>query len=397
MKKMSEESVLRLRALFEMATDGIITMNERGVMENVNRAACELFGYAAEELKGQKVNMLMGKHDHTHHDEYLERYQRTRVPHIIGIGREVTGRRKDGREFPLRLAVSEVRLDSGTLYTGILHDLSEFHLARKRVEDLNRSLERKVLERTAALQQREAELERALRKERELNDLKSRFLSMASHEFKTPLSTVLSSAELLEMYTEGNQQAQRQRHLERIKDTVGQLTEVLDDFLSLSQLEQGIIKCVNREIDLRALLSESIAASQGQVKAGQVIDLTVGKDQLSLVTDPKLLRHVLINLLSNAAKYSPENSPIALSVDTTAEDKLRISVRDQGIGIPPEDQAYLFDRFYRGRNVENIKGSGLGLNIVDHYVKLLGGQITFRSVEHEGTTFTVELPLTNAA
>ena len=394
---MSEESVLRLRALFEMATDGIITMNERGVMENVNRAACELFGYAAEELKGQKVNMLMGKHDHTHHDEYLERYQRTRVPHIIGIGREVTGRRKDGREFPLRLAVSEVRLDSGTLYTGILHDLSEFHLARKRVEDLNRSLERKVLERTAALQQREAELERALRKERELNDLKSRFLSMASHEFKTPLSTVLSSAELLEMYTEGNQQAQRQRHLERIKDTVGQLTEVLDDFLSLSQLEQGIIKCVNREIDLRALLSESIAASQGQVKAGQVIDLTVGKDQLSLVTDPKLLRHVLINLLSNAAKYSPENSPIALSADTTAEDKLRISVRDQGIGIPPEDQAYLFDRFYRGRNVENIKGSGLGLNIVDHYVKLLGGQITFRSVEHEGTTFTVELPLTNAA
>ena len=387
---------MRLRALFEMATDGIITMNERGVIENVNRAACELFGYEPLELRGQKVNMLMGQHDRTHHDNYLQRYQRTGVPHIIGTGREVTGRRKDGREFPLRLAVSEVPLPGGTIYTGILHDLSEFHLARKRVEDLNRNLEAKVVERTRALRQREAELEQALNKERELNALKSRFLSMASHEFKTPLSAVLSSAELLEMYTEGSQQPQRQRHLDRIKATVGQLTEVLNDFLSLSQLEQGMVQCTKRHIDLRSLLSTAIEDSAGELREGQRIHLRLPREELAAFTDPKLLRHVLVNLLSNAAKYSAAESPIELAV-AVAGDDLRIDVRDRGIGIPPEDQAYLFDRFYRARNVENIRGSGLGLNIVDHYVRLLGGRISFSSTEGEGSIFTVELPLTPTA
>ncbi len=391
---MSQDLARRLRALFEMATDGIITMNEQGIMENVNRAACELFGYTTGELRGQKVNMLMAYHDRTHHDEYLARYQQTRVPHIIGIGREVTGRHKDGREFPLRLAVSEVVLNEGTMYTGILHDLSEFHEARKRVEDLNRSLESKVIERTAALQERELELQRALSKERELNELKSRFLSMASHEFKTPLSTVLSSTELIEMYTESDQQAKRQKHLDRIKDTVGQLTEVLNDFLSISQLEQGMTKCMPERIDLRALLSTSIEASEGQLRAGQVIELRTSDVPQHLVTDPKMLRHVLMNLLSNAAKYSPDGAAITLS-SALADGQLRLSVRDTGIGIPEEDRTYLFDRFFRARNVENIPGSGLGLNIVANYVQLLGGTVSFTSAETRGTTFTVDLPCNN--
>ncbi len=388
---MSQDMARRLRALFEMATDGIITMNERGVMEDVNRAACELFGYTAGELRGEKVNVLMARHDRTHHDEYLDRYQHTREPHIIGTGREVTGRHKDGREFPLRLAVSEVQLDGGTIYTGILHDLSEFHLAKKRVEDLNRTLESKVTERTAALQEREAELQRALSKERELNELKSRFLSMASHEFKTPLSTLLSSAELVEMYTGPDQQPNRQKHLDRIKDTVGQLTEVLNDFLSLTQLEQGMTQCAPESVDLPALLDLSIAASAGQLRPGQSIELLSGPGPRRIVTDPKLLRHVLMNLLSNAAKYAGPGTPILLRSEWAAGD-LRLSVEDSGIGIPEADQPYLFDRFFRARNVENIKGSGLGLNIVAQYVELLGGTVTYDSAEHRGSTFTVTLP-----
>jgi two-component system sensor kinase FixL len=230
----------RLQALFEMATDGIITINNKGLIESVNLAGCQLFGYSIEEIRGEKVNILMNDHDQTNHDRYLERYERTRDPHIIGIGREVVGRRKDGTLFPLRLAVSEVSLEDGTvIYTGILHDISAIREAQMKVEQLNAELEEKVEARTAALRVREQQLREALGKEKELNELKSRFLSMASHEFKTPLSTVLSSIELIEMYTEGDQQPKREKHTERIKKAVNQLTDVLNDFLSLSKLEQG--------------------------------------------------------------------------------------------------------------------------------------------------------------
>ena len=376
-----------------MATDGIITINERGVIESANRAAADLFGYPAAEMRGNKVNMLMNGHDRAHHDEYLHRYQRTRKPHIIGIGREVVGRRKDGSEFPLRLAVSEVKLDTGIVYTGILHDLTEYRRAQERVNELNRELENKVSERTSALRTREAELKRALGRERELNELKSRFLSMASHEFKTPLSTVLSSAEIIELYQDTEQQPKRLRHLDRIKSAVNQLTEVLDDFLSLSQLEQGKVGVNLQTIDVRALLATSIESSEGQMRPGQHIEMIVAEGIKNVESDPKLLRHVLMNLISNAAKYSPEDALIIVRAES-AGSKLRISVEDKGIGIPETDQSHLFDRFFRAGNVENIKGTGLGLNIVSHYVDLLSGTIDFQTQLGQGTTFTVTLPFT---
>ncbi len=375
-----------------MATDGIITMNEQGIMETVNRAACELFGYECGELEGRNVKILMTRHDREHHDEYLRRYQRTRVAHIIGSAREVTGRCKDGREFPLRLAVSEVRLREGIVYTGILHDLSEFHLARKRIEDLNKNLEAKVIERTATLRKRESELREALGKERELNALKSRFLSMASHEFKTPLSTILSSTELIGLYTETDQQAKRDHHLERIKIAVEQLTEVLDDFLSISQVEQGEVKCVLQSVDLCQALTSAVESSQGQLKAGQRVNLDTSKvAQCDVRADPKLLRHVLMNLPSNAGKYSLENQTIEISIERQKA-RFVVKIRDYGIGIPPEDRGHLFDRFVRGSNVENTKGTGLGLTIVAHYLRLMDGDISFESALGRGTTFTLELP-----
>lgn len=387
---MSQENTRRLRALFEMATDGIITMSDTGIIENVNRAACELFGYVPEELWGQKVNMLMGDHDRTHHDEYLARYHNTSKPHIIGIGREVIGRKKDGSEFPLRLAVSEVKLEDKTIYTGILHDISAFREAQNRVIQLNADLENRVRERTLALRQREEELNRALGKERELNELKSRFLSMASHEFKTPLSTVLSSAEIIELYEQREDQPKHAKHLDRIKNAVNQLTEILNDFLSLSQLEQGRIEFKPKLIDLRALISTSIESSEGQFKPGQEVILSLADEPQRIVADAKLLRHVLVNLLSNAAKYSGEGNPVTVATGYK-DGRCFISVIDRGIGIPEEDQKHLFDRFFRARNVENVKGTGLGLNIVKHYVDLMEAELTFTSVLGEGSTFTVWL------
>ncbi len=395
MEILGQEHHLRFKALFEMATDGIITMNTMGIIENVNQATCDLFGYRAEELRGQKINILMNSHDRNRHDGYLERYLRTREPRIIGVGREVTGRCKDGREFPLRLAVSEVRLDDGILYTGILHDLSDFRLAQRRVEELNKNLENKVIERTAELRRREYELQQALGKEKELSELKSRFLSMASHEFKTPLSTILSSAEIVELYVSGDQQNERRFQIERIKRAVDQLTEVLDDFLSLSKLEQGKTEVKLRLVDLSALLSSCVEAAEGQLLPGQRILLTVPDELPKLVTDPKLLLHVIANLISNAAKYSHPDQEIDVEVRTVGKKSVLLLVKDRGIGIPVPDQEYLFDRFFRASNVENVKGTGLGLNIVAHYVQLLGGSITCASKLGEGSVFTVRLPITD--
>ncbi|MTB51838.1 PAS domain-containing sensor histidine kinase [Lewinella sp. W8] len=382
----------RLQALFEMATDGIITINNRGVIESINRAGCKLFGYAAEEVRGKKVNILMNDHDRTHHDQYLDRYERTHDPHIIGIGREVVGRRKDGTLFPLRLAVSEVVLEDETvIYTGILHDISAIREAQRKVEQLNAELEEKVEARTAALRLREQQLREALGKEKELNELKSRFLSMASHEFKTPLSTVLSSIELIEMYTEGEQQPKREKHTERIKKAVSQLTDVLNDFLSLSKLEQGKVDVSLKQVNVRAIVASSIEAAEGQFRPGQEVMLKIDEQPAQIESDSKLLKHILINLISNAAKYSDNHKTITIGGGLDG-DAYQISIRDEGIGIPPEDQVHLFDRFFRARNVENVKGTGLGLNIVKHYVELLGGSVTFSSDLGSGTTFYVHLP-----
>lgn len=375
-----------------MASDGIITIDTTGVVENVNRAACELFGYPAKELRGQKINMLMASHDHKHHDDYLDRYHRTRSPHIIGIGREVTGRRKDGSEFQLRLSVSEVKLEDKIIYTGILHDVTAINKARKKVEQLNRDLEDKVKDRTAALRERETQLRKALNKEKELNELKSRFLSMASHEFKTPLSNVLSSAEIIGLYEDTEQQPQREKYIDRIKDAVIQLTEVLNDFLSLSQLEQGDIVSTPKLIDLSALLSTVIERSEGQMKEHQRINLLLGESPQRIVSDPKLLQHILLNLVSNAAKYSPPAAKITIKTGEL-DGYCFIEITDQGMGIPPEDHKHLFDRFFRARNVENVKGTGLGLNIVKQYVDLLEGRIEFESEVGQGSVFTVYLPL----
>lgn len=389
---MSQEDTKRLRALFDMATDGIITIGADGVIESLNQAACDLFGYEAEALEGKKINVLMASHDSKHHDEYLARYHATRKPHIIGIGREVMGKKSDGTEFPLRLAVSEVKIDEDrTVYTGILHDVSAIHAARARVVQLNAELETKVKARTAELKAREKELQRALGRERELNELKSRFLSMASHEFKTPLSTVLSSTEIIELYATTEQQPKRERHTQRIKAAVEQLTEVLNDFLSLSQLEQGEVQFLPKPIDVRALLSTSIETSEGQLKAGQQVIMEVADEPRTIEGDPKLLRHVLVNLISNAAKYSDPG----MNIDVIAEqeeDQYTISVTDHGIGIPEEDQQHLFDRFFRARNVENVKGTGLGLNIVKHYTDLMGATVNFNSELGKGSTFTILLP-----
>lgn len=412
-----------LRAIFETAIDCIIVINHRGMIQIVNQATITLFGYERDELIGQNVSMLMPEHHEVQHDQYLANYLTTGHARIIGIGRDEKGRRKDGSLFPMRLAVNEVQVDGKRFFAGIIQDKTHLRAAEAEIERMNRELERKVIQRTLELEEKnsqlilindtlnreikerqqiesilrdnERELQHALEKEKELNELKSRFVSMASHEFRTPLSTIQSSAGLIARYPETEQQGQRSRHIERIKSSVNMLTGILDDFLSLAKLEEGRINLTLETFVFDDLANEVLDELKNNLKVGQTTILESEAMGVQLTQDRTLLKHVLYNLLSNAVKYSAEGKPILMRTKVN-DSSFNFEIEDNGIGIPIQDQAHLFTRFFRAKNVTNIQGTGLGLNIVRQYINLMGGEIRFSSTEGKGSCFKVRLPLDHA-
>ncbi len=421
------DAVLRLKAVIDTAIDGILTIDDQGIVESINPAAAKLFGFNEAEVIGNNISMLMPQPYKREHDGYMDRYKSTRKARIIGIGREVEGQKKDGTIFPLRLAVSEVFLNEKRIFTGIIHDLSNVKEAEEKILKLNKALERqneelekKVKERTEklasvvnqllqtnnqlkkevgerkeaekALLKSESELKELLEKEKELSELKSRFVSMASHEFRTPLSTILSSIELVDAYQKAEQKPKRDKHVERIKNMVIHLTSILNDFLSLSRLEEGFVQPQPEKFDIKLFCDEIADEFKEQLKPGQWIEHKGTDEGGEVYCDKNFLRHILINLMSNASKYSDKDKCIHFGV-RLLDEELIFNIKDEGIGIPLEDQKHLYTRFFRAHNVENIKGTGLGLHIVRKYVELLHGSISFESGEGAGTTFQVKIPL----
>lgn len=251
----------------------------------------------------------------------------------------------------------------------------------------NKDLEKKVDERTR-------ELAQALEHQIEVSEMKSRFVSLAAHDFRTPLTTVLTSVSLLKKYKDTDQQEKRDKHIERIKTSVNNLNDIINDFLSHDKLEQGKVVAQKKTFELIALCNQVIDEIAVIKKNGQEIHHNHQGDKLARNLDEKLLRNILINLLSNAIKYSGEDKPIELHTDTQ-NGQLMIEVKDSGIGIPEEDQKNIFKQFFRANNAINIYGIGLGLNIVKHYAEMMGGTIEFNSVAGQGTTFRVRFPQTD--
>ncbi|MEL6132620.1 MAG: hybrid sensor histidine kinase/response regulator, partial [Bacteroidota bacterium] len=283
----------------------------------------------------------------------------------------------------------------------------------KKIRQLNQDLEKRVEARTEALamavkdlesqigenqkkeqalRKSQEELRIALTKEQQLNEMKSRFVSMASHEFRTPLATILSSISLIDKYELPEHADRRKKHIERIKSNVHALTTILNDFLSISKLEEGKISSHEGILNLGEKIREITEEMQTQTKEGQVIQLDYAADVDMVILDGQIMRNVLNNLISNAIKYSPPNAQIYISARLNSGE-FRLEVKDQGIGIPEDEQAHLFERFFRARNVTNIQGTGLGLSIVKRYIELLKGTIDFHSIPDEGTTFTIILPI----
>ncbi|WP_153844967.1 PAS domain-containing sensor histidine kinase [Sphingobacterium paramultivorum] len=385
-----------LAAIIDHAIDGIITIDNRGNVESINPAALELFGYQAEEVIGHNISMLMPEPDRGNHDGYLHNYQTTGHKKIIGIGREVMGLKKNGETFPFRLAVSEVWLKDKNIFTGFIHDLSREKAAEDMLKQHAAELEHKVSERTrdlislvSELEKAKAEVSKSLEKEIELNQLKSRFVSMASHEFRTPLSSVQLSASLIEKYSERpDDKANIIKHTNKIKSAVQLLTSILNDFLSLEKLEAGIVVMNKQYINLVELAEEITEEMQLICKKNQHIVYQHTGEIGHFTLDPNLLKNALVNLISNAIKYSGEDTLIEFTTWIDDEGCL-ISVKDNGIGIPEEDQVHLFEPFFRAHNTGNIPGTGLGLNIVKRYIELMAGQMEFESEVHKGTSFRV--------
>lgn len=237
----------------------------------------------------------------------------------------------------------------------------------------------------------ENEIRKALEKEKELNNLKSRFVSMASHEFRTPLGTILSSVSLIGRYTKSEDQAKRDKHIDRIKYAINTLTNILNDFLSLEKLEAGKVKVKAETFDLKQLCESLIEDYSGVLKTGQEFSFSCEESRVEVFLDKQMLSNAILNLLTNASKYSDGGSTIWLTLTSTAE-AIVIEVKDEGIGIPEDEQHHLFERFFRAQNVTNIQGTGLGLNIVKKYVEIMGGSISFESLCGVGSAFQISLP-----
>lgn len=394
-----ESSAALLKAIIETAIDGIITIDSHGLVESMNPSASKLFQYSPEEVIGRNISMLMPSPHRERHDDYLQRYQDTGVAHIIGIGREVTGLRKDGSVFPFRLAVSEVKYSGRKIYTGFIHDLSREKEAEERLVEYAAQLEELVEERTQslknsvlALEVAKEEVSQSLEKEKELGQLKSRFVSMASHEFRTPLSSIQLSAVLIEKYSQQFDNPNITKHIGKIKGSVNHLTVILNDFLSLEKLEAGKVEPHYSTFDIVKFAEEITEEMQLIAKQNQNIIYQHTGTASTVTLDQALLKNCIINLISNAIKYSGENTFIEFNSEIT-QNQLIIVVKDNGIGIPDTDQTHLFEPFFRAHNTGNIPGTGLGLNIVTRYTGLMDGSIQFESKIHQGTSFTISFPI----
>lgn len=246
-----------------------------------------------------------------------------------------------------------------------------------------------VVQNITEIKNAEIETRTSLAKEKELNEMKSKFVSIASHEFRTPLSTILTSVSLIDKYKEIEQIEKRNKHIERIKSSVKNLTDILNDFLSLEKLEAGKTEIFPIDFEITSLCEELKEEMQAMITNGQRIEYV--HEGASLVyADKQLIRHILINLVNNAIKYSNAGGLIKLS--TKKNGGLTLEVQDFGIGIPKQDQVHLFERFFRAGNVTAIQGTGLGLNIVKRYVDMMNGTLKMESEENIGTTITIILP-----
>jgi PAS domain S-box-containing protein len=399
-----QDNIFKL--LSEAISEGIIIVNKKQEIIASNEAANIMFGYGNDELEGKPLNVLIPSNYHKNHGHHFSGFMNHFETRQMGQGRGIFGLRKDGTQFPVEAGLNPFDVYGEKFVMALVSDITIRKLQEGQIKDLNESLERKIDERTGQLEKSILELKKevikrknaeykmkeSLRKERELNELKTKFLSLVSHEFKTPLSGILSSTTLLAKYTETSQQEKRDKHIKTIKSKVKYLDNILNDFLSVERLESGKVNYKFSNFPLSKVLNEVIYDANMMLKMGQKINYPHNIDEINLDFDEKILELIFSNLLRNAIKYSSEHSIIDIRVAVNS-DELKVEFEDNGMGIPKKEQKFIFNRYFRAENALLNQGTGIGLNIVKSHLESLGGMISFESEEMKGSTFTIKIPI----
>lgn len=491
--------------LFEAIREGLVLVDDKGKIIDINKPGNKMFGYGDKELIGQGIEVLVPLKKRSVHTQEREHYGEKPTSRLMGAAIKLDGLKKDGSEFPVQVSLNPFTTASGKKYVvALVSDITVRRESEEKLQKLRESLEQKVKDRTKELRKSEhlyksiarnfpggvisifdrsykylfaegqglyeigietsdligldylerinpearekvkkeldrvfdgearnfevvtnegtymlnavplesdnevvnkilvveknisvqkeitKRLQETLEQERELTEMKSRFVSMASHEFRTPLTTINSSASLIKKHHEKQSYDRILKHVDRIKNSVHNLTSILNDFLSFEKLEANKVGVNFGEYNVPDILLETFDEMTDIAKKNQKIRYE-GPAELIAKTDGLLLKNIMLNMLSNAVKYSRNDGEIVVGLKKEV-DGILIYVQDFGVGIPLKDQKNLFTRFFRAGNVTNIEGTGLGLNIVLRYLDLLEGKISFESKEGEGTTFFIILP-----
>ena len=403
----------QLKIIFEIALEGIIMVNEEGKIKLANDYAEKLFGYKSKELIGKKIEALIPSRFAEKHQEHRLNFAKSPMNRPMGEGLEVLGITKEGKEFPVSVSLGHSWIDEKLCILVFVHDISkrvnarnQLLLEKKSAENLTIQLEKKVQERTKKLEEvllrlelanqnlttSEQNLKTALIKEKELSEIKSQFVTLATHEFKTPLTTILNSIFLLENGNSENQPEVKKENIERIRRAIKNLLDIINDFLYLNRLEEGKAhtECVTVHLDK---LLEEIIDEVNLVKHPKQKIIVKNTAQVGYcLLDATIFKNILLNLFTNAFKFSPPDGTVTLTV-SDKKNILKLEVMDEGIGIPKEEIHHVFSRFFRAKNVKGIEGTGLGLSITKKYVELLKGEINLKSAINKGTTFTVKIPI----
>jgi PAS domain S-box-containing protein len=362
------EAEERMRSVVDHVIDGIITIDERGIVQSFNPAAEKLFGYVKGEVIGHNVKMLMPEPFHGQHDAYIANYLRTGEAKIIGIGREVVGQRKDGSTFPMELAVSAFHIGSRRYFTGIVRDITE----RKQLEQ--------------ELRQRLDELAEA---DRQKND----FLAMLAHELRNPLAPMRNALHLMKMAGASAETVNQARGM--MERQMHQLVRLVDDLLDVSRIIRGKIELRKETVDLGVAVARAVEIAQPVIEAqGHDLRLVLPAEAVWVEADLVRLAQVIANLLTNAAKYTDRAGRISVHLERQENDAV-VRVRDTGVGIPPELQPRVFDLFVQAdRSLARSQGGlGIGLTLVKRLVEMHGGSVNVTSSGlGKGSEFSVRLP-----
>jgi PAS domain S-box-containing protein len=399
--------------LFEAIPEGVLVVDSDQSIVAANSSAEKMFGYNRNELNNQQLSVLIPRRyaiNHKNHfNSFLKKNEVRKIEHSLNL----YGITKENTEFPLEIGLNPFKVNNEIYVIALLIDITARKEWEKKIESLNKNLEYKIKERTAQLNntikqlkelnidykkeiekrlENEHKIKLALKKEKELNELKTKFLSLVSHEFKTPLSGILTSAILLSKYNLSEHQEKREKHIETITSKVNYLNNILNDFLSIESLETNQTNYKFSTFNLSKIVNEVVYNANILLKSGQKINIPKNTDEFVLHQDEKFLELALSNIIYNAVKYSPQDTIIDLEIYKNQQN-IVFKVTDQGIGIPEKEQKFIFNRYFRAENVLNEQGTGIGLNIVKSHLENLGGRIYFSSEENKGSVFTFELPI----